>query len=149
LKHDGFRALAHITPNDCRLDGTGVGGARLSLVTGPNMAGKSTFIRQTALLVILAHAGSFVPAQRAVIGLTDRVFTRVGADDALHAGQSTFMVEMTETAAILHQAGPRSLWRYEQLLPVGAPASVFRRFPCDTDSYANASSESLSSRLRG
>jgi len=73
------------------------------------MAGKSTYIRQTALLTLLAHAGSFVPAQRAVIGLTDRVCTRVGADDALHAGQSTFMVEMTETASILTGATDRSL----------------------------------------
>jgi DNA mismatch repair protein MutS len=85
------------------------GDASLALITGPNMAGKSTFIRQTALIVLLAHAGSFVPATRATIGLTDRIFTRVGADDALHAGQSTFMVEMTETATILNNAGPRSL----------------------------------------
>ncbi len=81
----------------------------LALITGPNMAGKSTFIRQTALLVLLAHVGSFVPAAAATIGLTDRIFTRVGADDALHAGQSTFMVEMTETARILHHATARSL----------------------------------------
>jgi DNA mismatch repair protein MutS len=81
----------------------------LALITGPNMAGKSTFIRQTALIVLLAHAGSFVPAQEATIGLTDRIFTRVGADDALHAGQSTFMVEMTETASILNNASGRSL----------------------------------------
>jgi DNA mismatch repair protein MutS len=73
------------------------------------MAGKSTFIRQTALLVLLAHCGSYVPAAGATIGLTDRIFTRVGADDALHAGQSTFMVEMTETARILHHATERSL----------------------------------------
>ncbi len=85
------------------------GAASLALITGPNMAGKSTFIRQAALIVLLAHAGSFVPAASATIGLTDRIFTRVGADDALHAGQSTFMVEMTETANILHHATPRSL----------------------------------------
>lgn len=83
--------------------------ARLALITGPNMAGKSTFIRQTALIVLLAHAGSFVPAERATIGVTDRIFTRIGADDALHAGQSTFMVEMTETANILNHATERSL----------------------------------------
>ncbi len=82
---------------------------RLALITGPNMAGKSTSIRQVALIVILAHAGSFVPATSATIGLTDRLFTRIGADDALHAGQSTFMVEMIETARILHGATPRSL----------------------------------------
>lgn len=81
----------------------------LSLITGPNMAGKSTYIRMVALTVLLAHAGSFVPADRAVIGLTDRIFTRVGADDALHSGQSTFMVEMTETANILNHATARSL----------------------------------------
>lgn len=81
----------------------------LSLITGPNMAGKSTFIRQVALITLLAHAGSFVPAARATIGLADRIFTRIGADDALHAGQSTFMVEMTETANILHHATQRSL----------------------------------------
>jgi DNA mismatch repair protein MutS len=83
--------------------------ASLALITGPNMAGKSTFIRQMALLVLLAHAGSFVPAAAATIGLVDRIFTRVGADDALHAGQSTFMVEMTETATILNNVTARSL----------------------------------------
>ena len=73
------------------------------------MAGKSTYIRTAALLTLLAHTGSFVPADRATIGLTDRIFTRIGADDALHAGQSTFMVEMTETARILNHATARSL----------------------------------------
>jgi DNA mismatch repair protein MutS len=96
------------TPNDIVL-GTPDEPARLALITGPNMAGKSTHIRTAALLTLLAHTGSFVPAERATIGLTDKVFTRVGADDALHAGQSTFMVEMTETARILHGATPRSL----------------------------------------
>ena len=81
----------------------------LALITGPNMAGKSTFIRTAALLTLLAHTGSFVPADRAIVGLTDRIFTRIGADDALHAGQSTFMVEMTETARILNHATPQSL----------------------------------------
>jgi DNA mismatch repair protein MutS len=83
--------------------------ASLALITGPNMAGKSTFIRQVALLVLLAHVGAFVPAEEAVIGLCDRIFTRIGASDELHAGQSTFMVEMTETANILHHATARSL----------------------------------------
>jgi DNA mismatch repair protein MutS len=73
------------------------------------MAGKSTYIRQTALIVLLAHMGSFVPAERATIGITDRIFTRIGASDELHSGQSTFMVEMTETARILNHATPRSL----------------------------------------
>ncbi|XAM00742.1 DNA mismatch repair protein MutS [Phycisphaeraceae bacterium D3-23] len=87
----------------------GTGHCSLALITGPNMAGKSTYIRQTALITLLAHTGSFVPADRAVVGLTDRIFTRVGANDELHAGQSTFMVEMTETANICHHATGRSL----------------------------------------
>jgi DNA mismatch repair protein MutS len=95
-------------PNDCELEIPDAP-AGLALITGPNMAGKSTYIRQTALLVVLAQAGSFVPADRAVIGLCDRIFTRVGADDALHRGQSTFMVEMTETANILNNATTDSL----------------------------------------
>ena len=83
--------------------------ARLWLVTGPNMAGKSTFLRQNALIAILAQMGSFVPAETAQIGVVDRLFSRVGAADDLARGRSTFMVEMVETAAILNQAGPRSL----------------------------------------
>jgi DNA mismatch repair protein MutS len=82
---------------------------RLWLITGPNMAGKSTFLRQNALIVLLAQMGSFVPARQAHIGVVDRLFSRVGAADDLARGQSTFMVEMVETATILHQAGPRSL----------------------------------------
>jgi DNA mismatch repair protein MutS len=73
------------------------------------MAGKSTYIRQTALIVLLAHMGSFVPAERATVGVTDRIFTRIGASDELHSGQSTFMVEMTETARILNHSTRRSL----------------------------------------
>ena len=102
------RAGAAFTPNDCRLDGTGVGGARLSIVTGPNMAGKSTFLRQNALLCVLAQAGSFVPAQALRLGVVDRLFSRVGAGDDLARGRSTFMAEMVETAAILTQATARS-----------------------------------------
>ena len=79
------------------------------VVTGPNMGGKSTYMRQTALIVILAYAGSFVPAKRAIIGPIDGIFTRIGASDDLSAGQSTFMVEMTETANILHNASSSSL----------------------------------------
>jgi len=97
------------TPNDCRLDGDGAAGARLAIVTGPNMAGKSTFLRQNALLAVLAQAGSFVPATKLRLGLVDRLFSRVGAADDLSRGRSTFMAEMVETAAILTQATPRSL----------------------------------------
>ena len=103
------RAGEAFTPNDCRLDGTGAGGARLAIVTGPNMAGKSTFLRQNALLAVLAQAGAFVPAKRLRLGVVDRLFSRVGAGDDLARGRSTFMAEMVETAAILTQATPRSL----------------------------------------
>jgi len=94
--------------NDCELGATADAG-RILLVTGPNMAGKSTFLRQNALIAILAQLGSFVPAQSAHIGVVDRLFSRVGAADDLARGRSTFMVEMVETAAILNQATPRSL----------------------------------------
>ncbi|MFT7463900.1 MAG: DNA mismatch repair protein MutS [Pseudohongiellaceae bacterium] len=93
-------------PNDVTLDQDT---SRLVLITGPNMAGKSTYIRQTALLVLLAQVGSFLPATRAHIGVVDRIFTRIGAADDLTGGASTFMVEMTETAAILNNATDRSL----------------------------------------
>lgn len=93
-------------PNDCHLGGDG---PRVLVVTGPNMGGKSTYLRQVALIVLLAQIGSFVPAAEARIGLVDRIFSRVGAQDDLSGGQSTFMVEMVETATILHQATRRSL----------------------------------------
>ncbi len=93
-------------PNDVTLD---LEGPRMIIITGPNMAGKSTVLRQTALIVLLAQMGSFVPADAAEIGIVDRIFTRVGATDYLSRGQSTFMVEMTETANILHNATPKSL----------------------------------------
>jgi DNA mismatch repair protein MutS len=92
-------------PNDVSFDPA----ARVQLVTGPNMAGKSTILRQIGLSVILAQMGSFVPCDRASIGVVDRLFTRVGASDNLARGQSTFMVEMSETSAILHNATARSL----------------------------------------
>lgn len=103
LRREGLRFSA----NDCDLSGDERGG--LYIVTGPNMAGKSTYLRQNALLAILAQMGSFVPAAFARIGLVDQVFSRVGAADDLASGRSTFMVEMVETAAILNQATARSL----------------------------------------
>lgn len=84
-------------------------GERIRIITGPNMSGKSTLIRQVALIVLLAQIGSFVPAEAARLGVVDRIFTRIGAQDEIYAGQSTFMVEMVETANILHHATPRSL----------------------------------------
>src|SRR6266404_5108648 len=93
-------------PNDTSLDG---GTMRLAIITGPNMAGKSTYIRQVALIVLMAQIGSFVPAESAEIGLVDRIFTRVGANDDLARGQSTFMVEMNETSNIVNNATERSL----------------------------------------
>ncbi|MGQ0531826.1 MAG: DNA mismatch repair protein MutS [Caulobacteraceae bacterium] len=97
------------TPNDARLDAEGRSGPRLLVVTGPNMAGKSTYLRQIALLAVLAQAGSYVPAKRLRLGVVDRVFARVGASDDLSRDRSTFMTEMVETAAILNQAGARAL----------------------------------------
>ncbi|HYZ60896.1 MAG TPA: DNA mismatch repair protein MutS, partial [Acetobacteraceae bacterium] len=102
---DALESAASFVPNDCDLSPS----RRVLLLTGPNMAGKSTYLRQNALIAILAQAGLPVPAESAEIGVVDRLFSRVGAADDLARGRSTFMVEMTETAAILHQAGPRSL----------------------------------------
>jgi DNA mismatch repair protein MutS len=92
-------------PNDLRLNGE----ERVLIITGPNMAGKSVYLRQNALIVLMAQMGSFVPADSAQIGIVDRIFTRIGAQDEVAAGQSTFMVEMVETANILNHATPRSL----------------------------------------
>jgi len=110
--HDGRHPVVEhslsgerFVPNDVLFEE----GERVRLITGPNMSGKSTLIRQVALIVLLAQVGSFVPATAARIGLVDRIFTRIGAQDEIHAGQSTFMVEMVETANILHHATPRSL----------------------------------------
>jgi DNA mismatch repair protein MutS len=103
LDADGL-ATAFV-PNEVRMSKEEL----IHLITGPNMSGKSTFLRQVALIVLMAQIGSFVPAQSAHIGLVDRIFTRIGAQDEIHAGQSTFMVEMVETAAILSQSTGRSL----------------------------------------
>jgi len=92
-------------PNDLRFDAS----ERILVITGPNMSGKSTFLRQAALIVLMAQIGSFVPAESAALGIVDRIFTRIGAQDEIAAGQSTFMVEMVETANILHHATSRSL----------------------------------------
>ncbi len=108
---DRLQPTGQFVPNDIRLgieDSAGNSG-RIQLITGPNMAGKSTYIRQAALITIMAQMGSFVPASEARVGIADRVFARVGASDELGRGQSTFMVEMTETARILNTATDRSL----------------------------------------
>jgi DNA mismatch repair protein MutS len=105
--------------NDLRME---PGASQIHLITGPNMAGKSTYLRQAALIVILAQAGSFVPAASARIGIVDRIFTRIGARDDLARGQSTFLVEMIETARILHQATARSLVLLDE---VGRGTSTF------------------------
>jgi len=116
--HDGRHPVLEqslgegFVPNDCMLDERD---ARLLIITGPNMAGKSTYIRQVALLVLLAQTGSFVPAGRMRLGLVDRIFARVGASDEIARGQSTFMVEMTETANILNNATRRSLVIFDEI----------------------------------
>ncbi len=104
-------AAGTFVPNDVVLGGD----VDLLLLTGPNMGGKSTYLRQTALIALLAHCGSFIPASRARVPLIDRIFSRVGAQDDLAAGQSTFMVEMAETAAILHEATARSLVIFDEV----------------------------------
>jgi len=124
-------------PNDLYLNGTT---HNIMLLTGPNMGGKSTYLRQTALIVILAQMGSFVPARRARLSLIDRVFTRIGASDNLARGRSTFMVEMTETAAILHTATARSLILLDE---VGRGTSTY-----DGLAIAWAAVEYLHARVR-
>jgi len=106
-------------PNDTRMDG---GENLVSIITGPNMAGKSTYMRQVALIVLMAQAGSFIPARQARIGVVDRIFTRIGASDDLAAGQSTFMVEMSEVAEILRGATSRSLLILDE---IGRGTSTF------------------------
>ncbi len=105
-------------PNDLTLDEQ----QRMLIITGPNMGGKSTYMRQAALIVLLTHIGSYVPAERATIGLVDRIFTRIGSSDDLASGRSTFMVEMTETANILHNATPKSLVLMDE---IGRGTSTF------------------------
>ena len=105
-RHPVLEQIDSFVPNDTHLDGDS---RRMAVITGPNMAGKSTYMRQVALITLMAQIGSFVPAEEAVIGVVDRIFTRVGASDDLASGQSTFMVEMTEVAHILHHATRRSL----------------------------------------
>ena len=124
-------------PNDLLLDGES---NRIAVITGPNMAGKSTYIRQAALLVLMAQMGSFIPAKKAHIGVADRIFTRVGASDELARGQSTFMVEMIETANILNNATPRSLLILDE---VGRGTSTF-----DGVSIAWAVSEFIHEHVR-
>lgn len=109
-------------PNSVTLDPSGEAGAQLLVITGPNMAGKSVVLRQTALIVLLAQVGSFVPARRASIGVVDKIFTRVGASDNLAAGESTFLVEMNEAANILNNATPKSLILLDE---VGRGTSTF------------------------
>jgi DNA mismatch repair protein MutS len=112
------RAEAPVTPNDLQLDADG----RIVILTGPNMAGKSVYLRQAAQIVILAQVGAFVPARSARIGLVDRIFTRVGAQDNLARGQSTFLVEMIETATIVSNVTARSLVLLDE---VGRGTSTF------------------------
>ena len=124
-------------PNDCVLEGE----ARILLLTGPNMSGKSTYLRQVALIALMAQAGSFVPAETAELPLFDRIFTRIGAHDDLAAGHSTFMVEMVETAQILHRATDRSLVILDE---VGRGTSTF-----DGMAIARAVLEFLDARPEG
>jgi DNA mismatch repair protein MutS len=113
-----FLGEEQFVPNDLLLDGE----SRILVITGPNMAGKSTFLRQAALIVIMAQVGSFVPASSAEIGIVDKIFTRIGATDRVARGQSTFLVEMIETANILNNATARSLVLLDE---VGRGTSTF------------------------
>jgi DNA mismatch repair protein MutS len=127
---------APFVPNDLRLDGE----RRMLIITGPNMGGKSTYMRQVALITLLAHIGSYVPARHALIGPIDRIFTRIGAADDLAGGRSTFMVEMTEAANILHNASARSLILLDE---IGRGTSTF-----DGLSLAWAMARDIATRVR-
>ena len=127
---------APFVPNDLRLDGE----RRMLIITGPNMGGKSTYMRQVALIALLAHIGSYVPASRALLGPLDRIFTRIGAADDLAGGRSTFMVEMTEAANILHNASSRSLILLDE---IGRGTSTF-----DGLSLAWAMARDIATRVR-
>ena len=134
---EASQGRSNYIPNSLQMDEA----SRFIIVTGPNMAGKSTILRQTAIIVIMAQMGSFVPAQKANIGICDRVFSRVGASDNLAMGQSTFMVEMTETARILRQASKKSLIILDE---IGRGTSTF-----DGLSLAWAVAEDLAARYGG
>ena len=127
---------APFVPNDVHLDDA----RRMLIVTGPNMGGKSTYMRQTALIALLAGTGCFVPAAAARVGPIDRIFTRIGASDDLTGGRSTFMVEMTETANILHNASPQSLVLLDE---IGRGTSTY-----DGLALAWATATYLASRVR-
>ena len=127
---------APFVPNDLHLDA----GRRMLVITGPNMGGKSTYMRQTALIAVLAHIGSYVPAARVMLGPLDRIFTRIGAADDLAGGRSTFMVEMTEAANILHNASARSLILLDE---IGRGTSTF-----DGLSLAWAMARDIATRVR-
>ncbi len=129
-------STAPFVPNDLALDAE----RRMLIVTGPNMGGKSTYMRQAALIVLLAHMGSYVPAERALLGPLDRIFTRIGAGDDLAGGRSTFMVEMTEAANILHNASARSLILLDE---IGRGTSTF-----DGLSLAWAMAREIATRVR-
>ena len=130
LKHALF------VPNDTHMDNRD---DTVAIITGPNMAGKSTYMRQVALIVLMAQMGSFVPARSARIGIVDRVFTRIGASDDLSAGQSTFMVEMTEVAELLKNATAKSLLILDE---IGRGTSTYDACPSPGQCWSSARTRS-------